>query len=77
MSALTPSSFLFTSEVPFHQFSSVQEIKNGRLAMMAFVGFVAQYSATGKGPLVCLSEHLENPWAVNFATNGTSIPNVF
>ena len=28
--------------------NKLKEIKNGRLAMIAFVGFVAQHAATGK-----------------------------
>lgn len=52
----------------------LKEIKNGRLAMFAFVGFVAQYAATGKGPYLNLVEHIADPWKVNFATNGVSLP---
>ncbi|GIL56222.1 hypothetical protein Vafri_11649 [Volvox africanus] len=52
----------------------LKEIKNGRLAMVAFLGFVAQHAATGKGPLAALGEHLANPWGANFATNGVSVP---
>jgi light-harvesting complex I chlorophyll a/b binding protein 5 len=52
----------------------LKEIKNGRLAMMAFLGFVAQHAATGKGPLDDLALHLSDPWRHTFADNGVSIP---
>jgi hypothetical protein len=52
----------------------LKEIKNGRLAMVAFLGFVAQHAATGKGPIAALGEHIANPWNANFATNGVSLP---
>eukprot|EP00955_Chlamydomonas_euryale_P083796 363891-Chlamydomonas_euryale.AAC.5 len=48
-----------------------------RLAMVAFIGFIGQHAATGKSPLEALGEHVANPWAVNFATNGVSIPGLF
>jgi light-harvesting complex I chlorophyll a/b binding protein 5 len=51
-----------------------KEIKNGRLAMVAMLGFFSQYAATGEGPIQNLQAHLADPSHVTFATNGVSIP---
>lgn len=39
-----------------------KEIKNGRLAMVAFVGFTIQAQALGEGPIECWREHISDPW---------------
>jgi len=52
----------------------LKEIKNGRLAMFSVAGFFAQGLATGNGPIADWQNHLADPWHVNVATNGVSVP---
>lgn len=42
--------------------------------MVAFLGFAAAHSATGKGPVDSLLLHLDSPWLNNFCSNGVSLP---
>merc|ERR1711869_59588 len=52
----------------------VKEIENGRLAMLAYVGFSCAYVSTGKGPIESLQFHLADPWAHNIMSNTYAVP---
>jgi light-harvesting complex I chlorophyll a/b binding protein 5 len=53
-----------------------KEVKNARLAMVAFVGFAVQALVTRTGPIEGLFKHLGNPAGYNITTNLLNLPAV-
>jgi len=51
----------------------LNEIKNGRLAMIATLGYAIQAIATGEGPAANLSAHLADPTGANILTTFAKI----
>ncbi|KAF6256350.1 light-harvesting protein of photosystem I [Scenedesmus sp. NREL 46B-D3] len=47
----------------------LKEVKNGRLAMLAFMGFCSQAAVRGLGPIDSLKLHLQDPWNNNIFTS--------
>ena len=55
---------------------AVKEVKNGRLAMVAFVCFAVAALVTRQGPIEALSTHLSNPFENNIIGSVANLPNV-
>jgi light-harvesting complex I chlorophyll a/b binding protein 5 len=55
---------------------AVKEVKNGRLAMVAFIGIATGSLATREGPLAMLGAHLSSPFENNIVGSVAHLPDV-